>query len=393
MNTTEQFFAPCPRGLETVLASELEALEAEAVKAVKGGVGFRGPFSICYTINLESRIASRVLWRVGYARYSSEKDIYEAACGVEWCDWFDASRTIRVNVSAIRSPLQSLDFTTLRIKDAVCDVFRAVTSRRPDVNTRNPDVRIHAFLTANECTFYLDTSGEALFKRGYRVGRGEAPMRENLAAGILRLIAWQPGVALLDPMCGGGTLLTEAAMIAGDMAPGGYRRFGFEKLKVHDARAWQSLRDRVCARKKTLNEIAIYGSDQSSDAINLAHENLAALGMEKGVSLKRVNVLETSPPVPSGLIVTNPPYGVRMDEEKRLAEFYSQLGNVLKKKYSGWTAYILTADMRLPKLIRLNASKRTPLFNGALDCRLFEFKLVAGSNRKPRTALTPAERG
>ena len=372
---------------------ELKALGAEAVKAVKGGVGFRGPFSICYTINLESRIASRVLWRVGYARYSSEKDIYEAACGVEWCDWFDANRTIRVNVSAIRSPLQSLDFTTLRIKDAVCDVFRAVTSRRPDVNTRNPDVRIHAFLTANDCTFYLDTSGEALFKRGYRGGTGEAPMRENLAAGILRLIAWQPGVALLDPMCGGGTLLTEAAMIAGDMAPGGYRRFGFEKLKVHDARAWQSLREGARTRKKTVNELAIYGSDQSSDAIDLAHENLAALGMEKGVSLNRVNVLETSPPVPSGLIVTNPPYGVRMDEEKRLAEFYSQLGNVLKKKYSGWTAYILTADMRLPKLIRLNASKRTPLFNGALDCRLFEFKLVAGSNRKPRTALTPAERG
>ena len=393
MNTTEQFFAPCPRGLETVLALELKALGAEAVKAVKGGVGFRGPFSICYTINLESRIASRVLWRVGYARYSSEKDIYEAACGVEWCDWFDANRTIRVNVSAIRSPLQSLDFTTLRIKDAVCDVFRAVTSRRPDVNTRNPDVRIHAFLTANDCTFYLDTSGEALFKRGYRGGTGEAPMRENLAAGILRLIAWQPGVALLDPMCGGGTLLTEAAMIAGDMAPGGYRRFGFEKLKVHDARAWQSLREGARTRKKTVNELAIYGSDQSSDAIDLAHENLAALGMEKGVSLNRVNVLETSPPVPSGLIVTNPPYGVRMDEEKRLAEFYSQLGNVLKKKYSGWTAYILTADMRLPKLIRLNASKRTPLFNGALDCRLFEFKLVAGSNRKPRTALTPAERG
>ena len=393
MNTTEQFFAPCPRGLETVLALELKALGAEAVKAVKGGVGFRGPFSICYTINLESRIASRVLWRVGYARYSSEKDIYEAACGVGWCDWFDASRTMRVNVSAVRSPLRSLDFTTLRIKDAVCDVFRAVTSRRPDVNTRNPDVRIHAFLTANDCTFYLDTSGEALFKRGYRGGRGEAPMRENLAAGILRLIAWQPGVALLDPMCGGGTLLTEAAMIAGDMAPGGYRRFGFEKLKVHDAGAWQSLRDRARTRKKTVNEFAIYGSDQSSDAIDLAHENLAALGMEKGVSLKRVNVLETSPPLPSGLIVTNPPYGVRMDEEKRLAEFYSQLGNVLKKKYSGWTAYILTADMRLPKLIRLNASKRTPLFNGALDCRLFEFKLVAGSNRKPRTALTPAERG
>jgi putative N6-adenine-specific DNA methylase len=372
---------------------EIEALGAVGVQAVKGGVQFRGPYSICYTINLESRIASRVLWRVGFARYRSEKDVYEAACGLGWCDWFDASRTIRVNVSAIRSPLQSLDFTTLRIKDAVCDVFRAKTSRRPDVNTRNPDVRIQAFLTADDCTFYLDTSGEALFKRGHRRARGDAPMRENLAAGILRLVAWQPGVALFDPMCGGGTLLMEAAMIAGNMAPGAYRRFGFEKLKVHDRGAWQSLRDRTRSRKKTLTEITIYGSDQSREAINLAHENLAAIGMEDAVSLNCANVLESSPPVPSGLIVTNPPYGVRMDEEKRLAEFYPQLGNVLKKKYSGWTAYIFTADMRLPKLIRLNASKRTPLFNGALDCRLFEFKLVAGSNRKIRKALTSAELG
>ena len=387
VNTTEQFFAPCPRGLESVLASELKALDADTLSVVKGGVQFRGPYSLSYTINLESRIASRVLWRVGYARYVSEKDIYEAACGLGWCDWFDSHRTIRVNVSAIRSPLQSLDFTTLRIKDAVCDVFRAVASRRPDVNTRNPDVRIHAFLTGDDCTFYLDTSGEALFKRGYRASGGEAPMRENLAAGILRLIDWQPGVALFDPMCGSGTFLTEAAMIAADMAPGAYRRFGFEKLKTYDAKSWQSLRDRARMRKKTLSEIGIYGSDRSSEAIRLARENLAAVGLESGVGLKTANVLETSPPVPSGLIVTNPPYGLRVDDEKQLAEFYPQLGDVLKKKYSGWTAYIFTADMRVPKLIRLNASKRTPLFNGALDCRLFEFKLVVGSNRKIRNAV------
>ncbi len=387
MSTTEQYFAPCPRGLEAALASELKALKADAVAVVKGGVQFSGPYSLCYTINLESRIASRVLWRVGYARYRSEKDIYEAACGLGWCDWFDVGRTIRVNVSAIRSPLQSLDFTTLRIKDAVCDVFRAVTSRRPDVNTRNPDVRIHAFLTANDCTFYLDTSGEALFKRGYRRSRGDAPMRENLAAGILSLIGWRSGVRLFDPMCGSGTFLTEAAMIASDMAPGADRRFGFEKLKVHNAKAWQSLRDAARRRRKTLSGIGIYGSDQSGEAINWARQNLAAIGMESGVDLKTANVLDTSPPVPSGLIVTNPPYGVRMDEEKRLLELYPQLGSVLKKKYSGWTAYIFTADLRLPKRIRLNASKRTPLFNGALDCRLFEFKFVAGSNRKIRNAV------
>ena len=358
---------------------------------MKGGVQFSGPYSICCTINLESRIASRVLWRVGFARYLSEQDIYKAACRLPWCEWFDARRTIRVNVSAIKSPLRSLDFTTLRIKDAVCDVFRAARARRPDVNTRNPDVRIHAFLTATDCTFYLDTSGEALFKRGYRGRSSEAPMRENLAAGILRLIGWQPAIALFDPMCGGGTLLTEAAMIASDMAPGAYRRFAFEKLKAHDAKAWQSLREGARTRKSKLNVIRIYGSDRSSEALRRAHENLSAIGMESEVGLKRANVLDTSPPVRSGLIVTNPPYGVRMDEKKQLAEFYPQLGNVLKKKYSGWTAYVLTPDKRLPNLIRLNASKRTPLFNGALDCRLFEFNLVAGSNRKIRKASASPE--
>ncbi len=392
VTSAEHFFAPCPRGLEAVLASELGALGADDVTPVKSGVQFRGPFSICYAVNLESRIASRVLWRVGYGQYRSENDIYETACGLAWPEWFDTHRTIRVDVSAIRSPLQSLDFTTLRIKDAVCDVFRAATSRRPDVNTRNPDVRIHAFLTADSSTFYLDTSGDALFKRGYRRSTGDAPMRENLAAGILRLIGWQPRVTLFDPMCGSGTLLTEAAMVAADMAPGAYRRFGFEKLKIHDAGAWQSLRDRARARKKALNRYSISGSDQSGEAIKSAGENVAALGMEGAVGLKRVNVFETSPHVPSGLIVTNPPYGVRMDEEKRLAEFYPQLGNVLKKKYSGWTAYIFSADLRLPKLIRLNASRRTPLFNGALDCRLFEFKLVSGSNRKIRTKPNATDR-
>ena len=386
MNESETFFAPCPRGLEDVLATELQALEAHDVQAVKGGVEFTGPYQLCYAINLESRIASRVLWRVGHTSYRDEEDIYTAARGLPWFDWFTPHRSIRVNISAIRSPLKSLDFTTLRIKDAVCDAFRTQAGRRPDVDTRNPDVRVHAFLTANGCTFYLDTSGEALFKRGYRSGTGEAPMRENLAAGILLLSGWKPGVPLFDPMCGSGTFLTEAAMIASDMAPGAHRRFGFEKLKPHDAKAWQSLRDRARVRKKEFTEASIFGSDRNGEVLTLARSNIAGARIGPLVRLERANVLESSPPAPSGIIVTNPPYGVRMDEQEQLAGFYPQLGDVLKKRYSGWTAYIFTADMRLPKLIRLSASRRTPLFNGALDCRLFEFKLVAGSNRKVRGA-------
>lgn len=380
----EHFFATCPRGLEAALAAELSALAAHEVKAVDGGVQFAGPFELCYAVNLESRIASRVLWRVGQAHYRSEQDIYDAARALPWRDWFGPERTIRVNVAAIRSPLKSLDYATLRIKDAACDAFRAATGQRPDVDTRNPDVRIHAFLTATDFTLYLDTSGDALFKRGYRTAASEAPLRENLAAGILRLSGWQPEMPLLDPMCGGGTFLTEAGMIALDIAPGANRSFGFEKLKRFDPKAWQALRERAQARRKISIKTAIYGSDRFGDALKLARANLAAIGLENIVSLKQANVLEMPPPAESGIIVTNPPYGVRMDEQEELAQFYPQLGDALKKKYSGWTAYILSADMRLPKLIRLTASKRTPLFNGALECRLFEYKLVAGSMRKPK---------
>ena len=378
----ENFFATCPRGLEAALAAELSALSAHEVKAVDGGVQFAGPFELCYTVNLESRIASRVLWRIASARYRGEQDLYDVARALPWRDWFGPERTIRVNVAAIKSPLKSLDFATLKIKDAACDAFRAATGRRPDVDTHNPDVRIHAFLTATDFMLYLDTSGEALFKRGYRTAAGEAPLRENLAAGILRLSGWQPDVPLFDPMCGSGTFLTEAGMIALDIAPGANRSFGFEKLNRFDQKIWRTLRDQARTRKKTSIKTNIYGSDRYGDALRLARANLAALGLEHRVSLKQANVLEMPPPAESGILVTNPPYGVRMDEQQALAEFYPKLGDALKKKFSGWTAYILSADMRLPKLIRLTASRRTPLFNGALECRLFEYKLVAGSMRR-----------
>ena len=384
MSETEHFVAPCPRGLEGVLAIELATLGGNDVRSVHGGVLFTGPYQTCYTVNLESRIASRVLWRVGHSDYRGEQDIYEAARRLPWPDWFSPSRSIRVNVAAIKSPLKSLNFATLKIKDAVCDAFRAAGNRRPDVDTRKPDVRIHAFLTASTLTLYLDTSGDALFKRGYRAGTVDAPLRENLAAGILRLTGWEPETPLLDPMCGSGTFLTEAAMIAASMAPGANRRFGFEKLKRFDRDTWHGLRQAALERRIEKPEATIVGSDRDGRALKLARANLAAIGIEQQVRLKRADVLAMPAPGSAGIIVTNPPYGVRMDEQRQLAEFYPRLGDVLKKQYSGWTAYIFTSDLRLAKLIRLSASKRTPLFNGALDCRLFEYKLVSGSNRDAR---------
>ncbi|OGA33874.1 MAG: DNA methylase [Betaproteobacteria bacterium RIFCSPLOWO2_12_FULL_64_23] len=376
-----KLFASCPRGLENPLAAELAGFGASAAQAVAGGVAFEGDTRVIYRANLGSRIATRVLLRLFTLPYRSEEDIYRAAYEVDWPQQFDVGRSIRVYLTAQRCPLKSLDFLTLRIKDAVCDRFRSAVGSRPNVDTRAPEARIHAFLDATQFTLYLDTSGEPLFKRGARAAAGAAPLKENLAAGILRLAGWQPGTALLDPMCGGGTFLVEAAQIALDIAPGSARSFGFEKLKSFDAALWQELRAEAEARRKPLEQLPIYGSDLYGDTLKLAQANLRAAGLEQAVQLKQANALEISAPAESGVLVTNPPYGERMGEQQELAEFYPKFGDALKQKFAGWNCYILSADMNLPKLIRLQVSRRTPLYNGALECRLFEYRIVAGSMR------------
>ena len=381
---TEHFFAPCPRGLEHVLQDELAGLHATSPRVVDGGVHFEGGFELCFAANLESRVASRILWQVAHAPYRNERNLYELARGLPWNRWFPVGNSIRVDVVGIRAPVKSLDFVTLRIKDAVCDAFRAAVGKRPDVDTRNPDTRIHAFLTASEATLYLDTSGEPLFKRGYRSSTGEAPLRENLAAGILRLIGWDARTTLLDPMCGSGTFLCEAALIALDRAPGLDREFAFQRLAIHDDAAWNAIKARARQRVRKPDALPIFGSDRYGEALKLARANLRALGVDQLVMLKQADVLEMRAPAPSGLLVTNPPYGVRLEDQNALAALYPKLGDALKKKYAGWIAHIFTADLRLPKLIGLSASRRTPLYNGALECRLFEFKLIAGSMRRQK---------
>ena len=211
---------------------------------------------VCYRVNLESRIASRVLWQVAKAGYRGENDIYRIAYAVPWTEWFDAARTIRVDVSATKSPLTSLNFVTLKIKDAVCDKIRQLSQRRPSVDTRDPDIPIQGHLTDRDFTLYLDTSGEPLFKRGQRIVAGEAPLRENLAAGILRLAGWSPGIPLLDPMCGSGTILVEAACIALDVLPGLGRHFAFEKFYNFNALGWRELIQRRTARSKVADSAA-----------------------------------------------------------------------------------------------------------------------------------------
>ena len=379
------FFAPCPRGLEAVLVDELHALGAPDPRVTPGGVAFAGDWPQAYRANLESRIASRVLWKILEAPYRNETEIYDAVRALPWPEYFGARARIRVDVGARRCPLKSLDFITLRIKDAVCDRFRAERGRRPDVDTVAPDVRVHAFLDERRLSLYLDTSGEALFKRGHRAATVEAPLRENLAAGILKLSGWRPEEPFLDPMCGSGTFLIEAVQAALGVAPGLGREFALKNLHTFDPRLWETAWEAARARRREGIALAVFGRDHSEAALAAARANLQAAGLDRAVTLEQADVLTAGAPAPEGVLIANPPYGVRLGEQQELAAFYPRLGDALKQGFAGWRAYLFTADPRLAKGIGLHASRRTPLFNGALECRLFEFRLYAGSQRRDRT--------
>ena len=382
----EKFFASCPRGLESLLVEDLTAVGVMDSQAIPGGVHFSAEWPACYAANLHSRIATRILWRVAHGRYAKEDDIYKLALDTAWPSWFAAGQTIRVDVTAVKSPLKSLEVITLRIKDAICDRFRADTGKRPSVDTREPDVRMHGFITADECTLYIDTSGAPLYQRGLRQKTVDAPLKENVAAGILRLSGWQPGTPLLDPMCGSGTFLLEAAQMALCIAPGAGRDFGFQRLKNFQLGVWKNLLDKAMDAEKPAANAQIYGSDISPVAVRAALANLDRAGLLPAVTLSTGDVLEIDAPAnygkTSGIMIANPPYGERLSELDELAAFYPLLGSALKRNFAGWNCYFLTADMRLPKLMRLTPSKKTPLFNGAIECRVFEFKMVAGSNRR-----------
>lgn len=367
--------------------AELSGAGASEVSTVAGGAGFAGDWRCCYCANLQSRIATRILWRVARGLYRREEDVYRLAYDVPWHRFFSVGSTLRVDVTAIASPLKSLNFITLKVKDAVCDRFRAECAKRPSIDTRAPDVRVQVFLTAGEALLYIDTSGAPLYKRGFKRAAVEAPIKENLAAGIIMLTEWQPDQPLLDPMCGSGTFLIEAAQMALGIAPGLGRSFGFERLADFDDDAWRVLLHDAHEQRISSGRLAIYGSDLYGDQLKRAHENLLAAGLADRVPLKQANLLELSPPEKGGVLVANPPYGTRLGEKDALEAFYPQLGDALKQRFAGWRCYFFSADKDLPRLIGLRSSKRIPLYNGPLECRLYEYRIVAGSvkpGQKPR---------
>ncbi len=377
-----QFFASCPRGLEEELCKELHELGATDIVPASGGVGFVGDMPTGWKINLWSRLAIRVLWRVGEGHYKKEEDLYQAAVALDWPSWFDVTRTIAVTTVGKNSPLPSLNFVSLRIKDAICDVFRAAVNERPSVDTRKPDIPLTLFLSSDRYNLYIDLSGEPLNRRGYRVQPSGAPLNENLAAGMLLLSGWTPGTPLYDPMMGGGTILLEAALMTLNIAPGLRRHFAFEHLKTFDRIEWLRLHKDAEAAVLEREPLPIFGSDIDPAMVRAAGLNLRAAGLFDCVRLMEADFLNVDPPTESGFIVSNPPYGVRMGSEEDLGPFYKEIGDNLKQHFPGWTVCLLSADPELPKRIGLQTSRRVPLFNGPLECRLVEYRLVAGSNRK-----------
>ncbi|MEM5427633.1 class I SAM-dependent RNA methyltransferase [Cupriavidus oxalaticus] len=414
---TQAFFAPCPRGLESALAEELREIAARPGMAalapftvhqeVPGGVNFSGEMAAAYAVNLHSRIASRVLLRVAARGYRHEDDIYNLARGVRWEQWFSPDESLRIDITAHKSPLRSLNFTALRVKDGVCDAMRERLGARPSVDTVSPDVRVYAHLTERDCTLYLDTTGEPLFKRGWRTEKGEAPLKENLAAGILRLAGWVPGQTFrpfYDPMCGSGTFLIEAAQVALDIAPGGSRSFAFEWLKGVDRKAWQKLKDDAQRARMlaSADELQVLGSDISTDMLAITQANWQRAGLPGEARTKQVDARFVQPPYDEpGLLLMNPPYGERIAvrgqrrmpgeemprdevEEEAANQFANAFATTLKQNFAGWQAWVFTGDLGFPRRLRLKESRRTPLYNGNIECRLFRFDMVRGTNRAPQ---------
>jgi putative N6-adenine-specific DNA methylase len=390
----QPYFAVCPGGLEAALADELDALGAREVREEGGGVAFNGTRELGYAVNLHSRIASRVLWQVGRRGYTTEQHLYDATQEVRWQDLMSAQQTLRVDVTASRSPLKSLEFAMLRIKDGIVDRLRTLSGARPSIDRQDPDVRVFAYLDQRTVTLYIDLSGEPLFKRGWRADKGEAPLKENLAAGLLALAGWTPEVPLLDPFCGSGTIVIEAATIATRRAPGLNRPFAFERLANFDRAAWRRLKDKALAAVDDTAAAQIVGSDISTRVIEQARANARLAGLDAFLGdgrlrLEGCDARTVEPPAEHGMIISNPPYGEQSaPRSSTVPKMMGEVGDRLKAAFPGWHAWFLTSDRQLPSQMRLSETRKPVLYNGALECRFFRFELVGGRYR-PRAGALP----
>ena len=385
-----RLFAPCPQGLEEALSLELQALGYENVQTGRAGCHFDADWIGVMRANLSSRLATRILLEVSHAPVTNEEDILALARVTPWERWFGPEQTLRVDTSAVRSPMQSLQYCNLRAKDGICDRLRDLEGARPSIDTVRPDAKVHLFLDETSATFYLDTSGESLFKRGWRHDKGDAPLRENLAAGLLALSGWDPSKPLIDPFCGSGTILIEAAWMALGAPPGIWRPFHFERLRCHDQRLWRDIKDEARSMIAPRLDTPLIGFDINPTVLDAARSNLerSHLTLET-IRFEQGDALKIRPETEAGWIVTNPPYGERLEHQDE--DFWPNWASNLKQNFANWSVNMISSDLELPRHMRLKPKRRYPLYNGALDCRLFCFDMVPASYRNNETASDASE--
>lgn len=372
----KHFFATTAKGVESILAHELERLGVKCLSVEKGGVRFSGELKTCYMANLWLRTAQRVLIYLADFRCNSPQDLYEGVRSIKWREYIKPDMTLAVDCNLRDSDLKHSGYAALKAKDAIVDSIRDVCGRRPNVDARNPDLLVNLHISRNKCTVSLDSSGTSLDKRGYRLDTGDAPLRETLAAALVELSGWDGTVPFLDPMCGAGTILIEAVMKAAGIAPGMKRAsFGFKRWPSFDEKLWTSLLKDAGQLKLNRLQCQLFGSDVSKRVIEKAISNARRAGVEKYITFLNRNIAEMQPPEPPGVLVFNPPYGVRLGETESLKMLYKEIGDALKQRCKGYTAHVFCGSPELAKWIGLKASRRTVLFNGAIECRLLKFDL------------------
>lgn len=369
-------------GLEEILAGELKLLGADRIEILNRAVKCRGDQSLMYNANYRCRYALRVLKEISAFSAKTSEDLYDSVRNMKWDRLINSENTIAVNAVVSRSEISHSHYASLKVKDAVVDYFRDLTGKRPSVDVDRPDLRIHVHIFRTKCTILLDSSGDSLHKRGYRRIMGEAPINEVLAAGMIGLSGWDGNSLLLDPMCGSGTILIEAAMLAQNM-PGGYYKkyFAFTRWNDFNETLWKEIKAEADSEIKAFRG-RIVGADVNQRTLFAAGENLAAAGLSKSIELKQVAFEDSSPPDQAGgFIITNPPYGERI-KKKDLFAFYQKIGDTLKQKYRGYTAWIITSDFQALKHVGLRPTKKLTLFNGPLACKFVKYEMYSGSRRQ-----------
>jgi putative N6-adenine-specific DNA methylase len=365
-------------GLEQVLAAELAALGADEIEVLTRAVSFSADTHLMYKANYQLRTALRILKPLVQFRAKDEDKLYDHVRQVDWSQLLTVEKTFAIDAVVSGKYFTHSQYIALKTKDAIADQFRENFGARPSVNIANPDLRINLHIQGDQCSLLLDSSGESLHKRGYRVVVDKAPINETLAAGLILLSGWKGETPFVDFMCGSGTIPIEAAMIAGNI-PGGYYRewFGFQRWADFDKELWSSILEEASDQMRDI-EVEIIGSDRSAKAIEIARENVRKARLHKDIQLFRKPMEQAVPPKGNGVLVINPPYGERLEEEN-INQLYTTIGNTLKHKFQGYKAWVISSDHTALKLIGLKPSRKIPIFNGPLDCRFVCFDIFEGS--------------